>query len=90
VQIAIALFADTARLVFTPARVLLRHESHPGREISSRSERSWIGNASDKSCGQRRTDAGDRVQARSLVAFERCYAMMRRSNSSIWTLSARN
>src|ERR1700758_5099059 len=29
-QIAIALFADTAELVFAPARVLLRHEPDPG------------------------------------------------------------
>src|SRR5262249_12472534 len=61
-QIAIALLADTAKLVFTPARTLLRYESDPSREIPSRSEGSWVGNAGDKRCGQRRTDAGDRVQ----------------------------
>src|ERR1700692_3419111 len=41
-QIAIALFADTAKLVLTPARVLLRHEPDPGREVSPRSECFWI------------------------------------------------
>ena len=32
-QIAVSLFADTAELVLAPARVLLRHEPDPGREI---------------------------------------------------------
>lgn len=62
VQIAIALFADTAKLVLAPARVLLRHESHPGREFPSRSESLGIRNAGDQGCCQRRPDAGDRVQ----------------------------
>ena len=61
-QIAIALLADTAKLVLTPARVLLRHESNPGREIPSRSEGSWLSNAGNQCCGQRRTDARDRIQ----------------------------
>src|SRR5215472_3034846 len=34
-QIAIALFANTAELVLAPARVLLRHEPNPGREVPS-------------------------------------------------------
>ena len=34
-QIAIALFADTAELFLAPARVLLRHEPDPGREVPS-------------------------------------------------------
>jgi putative tryptophan/tyrosine transport system substrate-binding protein len=29
----VALFADAAKLVFAPARVLLRHEPDPGREV---------------------------------------------------------
>src|SRR6476660_2443669 len=33
-QIAIALLADTAEPVLAPARVLLRHEPDPGREIA--------------------------------------------------------
>src|ERR1700751_4992827 len=61
-QIAIALLADIAKLVLTPARVLLRHEPNPGREIPSRSEGSWLSNAGDQCCGQRRTDARDRIQ----------------------------
>jgi|SRR5580692_10738028 hypothetical protein len=47
-QIAIALFADTAKLVFAPARVLLRHEPHPSREVSSRPEGLGISNAGDQ------------------------------------------
>jgi len=33
-QIAIASFADTAKPVLAAARVLLRHEPDPGREIA--------------------------------------------------------
>jgi hypothetical protein len=61
--IAIALLADTAKLVFTSARVLLRHEPNPGREVPSRSEGLGIGNARDQRCCQRRPDARDRVQS---------------------------
>ena len=61
-QIAIALFADTAKLVLAPAGVLLRYEPNPGREVSSRSEGLGISNAGDQSCCQRRPDAGDCVQ----------------------------
>jgi hypothetical protein len=46
-QIAIALFADSAKLVFATARVLLRREPNPGREVPSRSEGSGIGDARD-------------------------------------------
>ena len=34
-QIAIALFADTTEFVLAPARVLLRHQPDPGREVPS-------------------------------------------------------
>src|SRR6516162_2986821 len=61
-QIAIALLADTAKLVFTPARVLLRHKPNPGREVPSGSEGLGIRDACDQRCCQRRTDAGDRVK----------------------------
>ena len=37
-QIAIALLADAAKLVFAPARVLLRYQPNPGREVTPRSE----------------------------------------------------
>src|SRR5580704_12339301 len=56
-QIAIASFADTAEPVFTSARVLLWHDADPGREVTSRSEGSRVGNSSDHSRGQCRTDA---------------------------------
>src|SRR6516164_6439618 len=61
-QIAIALLADTAKLVLAPTRVLLRNEPNPRREVPSGSENLWIGNARDKRCGQCRTDARDRIQ----------------------------
>src|SRR6516165_10668463 len=61
-QIAIALFADAAKLVFAPARVLLGHEADPGREVPPRPERLGVSNAGDQSSRQRRTDAGDRVE----------------------------
>src|SRR5882672_211711 len=35
VQIAVPLFADTAELVLTPTRMLLRHQPNPGREVTS-------------------------------------------------------
>src|ERR1700757_4692425 len=57
-QIAIALLADTAKLVLAPARVLLRHQPDPGREVPSRSESLRIGDAGDQSSGQCRTDTG--------------------------------
>ena len=89
-QIAIALFADTAKLVFAPARVLLRHEPHPGREVSSRSEGLGISNAGDqRRCGERRPDAGDRIQPLA-VTLDRCQVIIRRSNSRIWAFNARN
>src|SRR4029078_13448285 len=59
-QIAIALFADTTKLVLAPTRVLLRHKPDPGREVSSRSESLGISNAGDQGCCQRRPDARDR------------------------------
>src|SRR5271157_1229351 len=51
-QIAITLLAYTAKLVFAPARVLLRHEPDPCREVPSRSERLGISNACDQSSRQ--------------------------------------
>ena len=33
-QITVSLFADTAEPVLTPARMLLRHEPDPGREVA--------------------------------------------------------
>src|SRR5262245_6598545 len=55
-QIAVSLFADTAELVLAPARVLLRHQPDPSREVSSRSESLRISDAGDQSGGKRRTD----------------------------------
>src|ERR1700746_207926 len=61
-QIAIALFTDAAKFVLPPARILLRHEADPGREVSSRSEGLRISNARNQSRGQGRADAGDLVE----------------------------
>jgi hypothetical protein len=49
-------------LSLPPARVLLRHQPNPGREVLSSSESLGISNADDQSCCQRRTDTGDRIQ----------------------------
>src|SRR5215813_2578927 len=61
-QIAIALFADTAKLVLAPARVLLRHEPNPGGKIPSRSESLRISDAGDQSGGERGTNTGNVVE----------------------------
>jgi hypothetical protein len=50
-QIAIALFPDTAELILTPTRVLLRHKPDPGREIPRRSENLRISDAGNQSGG---------------------------------------
>jgi hypothetical protein len=55
-------YADTAKLVLAPARVLPRHEPNPGREVPTRSEGFGIGNARGQRRRQRWPDARDRVQ----------------------------
>src|SRR5262249_55958165 len=62
-QIAIGVFADTGELVLASARVLLRHEPDPGREIPTRSKSLRISNAGDQSGGQRGTHAGNLIQS---------------------------
>src|SRR6516162_4667168 len=61
-QIAIALLADTAEPVLAAARVLLRHEPDPGREVPTRSEGLRVGNTGDQSSGQCRADARDLIE----------------------------
>lgn len=61
-QVAIALLADTAKLVLAPARVLPRHQPDPGGEVASGSEGLGIGDAGDQGCCQCRTDAGNVVE----------------------------
>src|SRR5258708_11782642 len=58
-----AWFADIAELVFAAARVLLRDESNPGREIPSRSKRLGVTNGRDQSGCQRGADARDGVKS---------------------------
>ena len=74
-QIAIALLAGTAKLVLATARVLLRYEPNPGREVASRSEGPGIGNARDQRCCQRRTDARNRVQPFGLNVLPTVHAL---------------
>src|SRR5262249_38912071 len=62
-QIAIGVFADTGELVLASARVLLRHEPDPGREIPTRSKSLRISNAGNQSGGQRGTHAGNLIQS---------------------------
>ena len=61
-QIAIAAFADIAEPVLASARVLLRHEPNPGREVPPRPENPRIRDAGNQSGRQRRTDTGDIVE----------------------------
>src|SRR5215471_17684450 len=62
-QIAVTLFADTAELLPTSARVLLRYQTDPGREVAARSEGFRVGDACDKSSCQQRTDAWNAIEA---------------------------
>src|ERR1700694_948346 len=62
-QIAVALFADTAEPVLASARVLLRHEPNPGREVAPRSEHPWVRDTRDQSGRQQRTDPRNIMKA---------------------------
>src|SRR6266436_6054711 len=79
-QITIALFADAAELVFAPTRVLLRHQPDPGREIPSRSKRLGIGNLATRAVASAGPTLGI-ASSLLLVSFDRCQAMMQRSNA---------
>jgi hypothetical protein len=88
-QITIALFADVAELVLAPARVLLRDESNPGREIPP--DRNALG--SPMLATNAVASAGPTpgmASSRLLVSFDRWHAMMRRSKARIWAFSASN
>src|SRR5215467_7678375 len=58
-----ALFADIAELVLATARVLLRYESNPGREIPSRSKRLGIPNARHQRSCKCRADIRDGLKS---------------------------
>src|SRR5215510_3927074 len=62
-QIAIAMFADAAELVLAAARVLLRHEPDPRREVSPGSESLRVSDAGDESGGQSRANAWNLIEA---------------------------
>src|SRR5215475_10233691 len=62
-QIAIALLADVAELVFAAARVMLRHQPDPGREIPSRSKCLGIPNARHQRSCKCRADTRDGIES---------------------------
>src|SRR6476661_138499 len=62
-QIAVTLLADTAEFVLAPARVLLRNEPDPSREVTSRSEGPGVSDTGDQSGRQHRTDPGNVMKA---------------------------
>src|SRR5260370_24690568 len=62
-QIAVPLFADAAEPVLAPTRVLLRNETNPGREVTSRSEGPGVSNTRGQSGRQYRTDPGNVMKA---------------------------
>src|SRR5262245_28997444 len=85
-QIAIALLADTAELVLAPTRALLRKS--PIQAEKSRPDRKTFGSATLATRAV--ASAGPMPgmsSSRLLVAFERCQAMIWRSNSRIWAFS---
>ena len=67
-QIAVALFADTAKLLLPPARALPRHEPDLGREIPRRAERLRISDAGNQSRGQRRTNTRNLIEPPARLA----------------------
>src|SRR6516225_2687398 len=86
-QITIALFADAAKPVFAPTRVLFRHQPDPGQK--SRPERKALGSAmlATRAVASAGPTPGI-ASSRLLVSFDRCQAMMRRSNTNIWAFNA--
>ena len=67
-RIAVALFADTAKLLLPPARALPRHEPDLGREIPRRVERLRICDAGNQSRGQRRTNTRNLIEPPARLA----------------------
>ena len=85
-QIAIALLADTAKPVLAPLEFCLG--TSPTQAEKSRADRKALGSA--RLATSAVASAGPTpgiASSRLLVAFDRCQAMMRRSNSRIWVFS---
>src|SRR5262249_35302886 len=61
-QITVTLLADAAEPVLASTRMLLRHQSNPGREVSPGPKHFWIGNAGNQRRGQHMTNARDRIE----------------------------
>src|SRR6516225_6484010 len=61
-QIAITLLADAAEFFSAPARMLLRHQPDPGREVAPRAKRLRVGDARDQSRGQGRTHSRNLIE----------------------------
>src|SRR5215813_12171195 len=61
-QIAVTLLTDPAEALPASTRMLLRHESNPGREVSPCAKHFRIGNAGNQRRGQHMTNAGNRIE----------------------------
>ena len=62
-QIAVPLFADTAKPIPTPTRLLSGYQANLGREVTTRSKDFRVANARNQSGGQQRTDAWNAIEA---------------------------
>src|SRR3954447_13362179 len=60
---AIAPTTSICRKYLAAARVLLRHEADPGREITTRPEHGGISHARNERAGEQRTDSGNGHQS---------------------------
>ena len=85
-QVSIALLCDIAKLLPTAARMLLRHQSDPGREVAPGSKHLGIGDAGDQRGCQCRTDPRQIVQPPAGLA-RAMPNLIRRSNSRICAFS---
>lgn len=88
-QISIALVADAAKLVFAPLELCFG--KRPTQAEKSRPDRKALGSAMLATSAVASTGPTPGIASSPLlVVFDRCQAMMRRSDSRIWAFSARN
>src|SRR5215470_7654918 len=90
VGLSVASFADVAELFLATARVLLGHEPDP-RPEKSLPDRKALGSPTlaTRAVANARPTPGI-SSSRLLASWDRCQAMIRRSNSRIWAFSARS
>ena len=88
-QIAVSLFADIAKPVFAPARMLLRDEPIQAEKL--RPDRKAFGSATvaTRAVASAGPTPGT-SSSRLLVSLDRCQAIIIRSNSRICALSTRS